>query len=220
VRCAICEHPKRAAIEARLDVALSDPDKLAELATEYELKVGTIKRHPGHPPGGPVAAPARPVRKVAPAAPPAPAPEPSASAVAPPALVVGPPAFVAAERAAAAGPSSPAPHDGKSALEHAREHTSELRRSLIAAAADDKASIQRLLTHAIGVQGRLERAEALKVEAKERAQALRVKAILKSPEWKEVERRIVDALRPFGPDALRAVARAQDTQEEPLSKAA
>jgi len=211
VRCAICEHPKRAAIEARLDVALSAPDKLAELAAEYDLKVGTIKRHPGHPPGGPVAAPARPVRKVAPAAPVAPAPEPSASAAAPapPALVVRPPAFVASE-GAVAPTSSSTPHDGKSALAHAREHTSELRRSLIAAESGEKASIQRMLTHAIGVQGRLERAEALKVEA-----------ILKSPEWKEVERRIVDALRPFGPDALRAVARVlQDTQEEPLSKAA
>jgi hypothetical protein len=98
--------------------------------------------------------------------------------------------------------------DEMSALEHAREHAQALRRSLDSR--PDDLELRKALTQAIG-----------QLRHAERDEETRMARVLRSPEWKSIEGRIVDAIRPFGPDALRAVARAlQGIKEEPQSKAA
>lgn len=166
-RCTICEHPARAAIEAELDGALASVDSMSALATKYDLTTGHIRRHPGHPPAAPVASP---------------------SGVRRPLAVV------------------PAPNDktsgltkkgDKRALEHAREHVHDLQRALETAVDDDRLELQKALTQAIGMQGRLERADAE-----------RVSRILRSPEWRRVESALLGALKPFGSKVLKAVGEA------------
>lgn len=193
-RCTICEHPKRAAIEAELDGALADVDALAALAEKFSLTTGQIRRHPGHPPG-PSVAPAKAVRpKADVTATASVAPRPRAPALA----AVAPPEDEDDEAA-----------PDKRALQHAREHVLDLREALRNAAVDDKLELQKALTQAIGMQGRLERADAE-----------RIARILKSPEWRRVESTVLAALKPFGPKVLRAVGdalaklEAEDTDTE------
>lgn len=196
-RCAICEHPKRAAIEAELDDALTSVDGMSALASRYALTVGQIKRHPGHPPAEAVQAPqAKPTRKPAAkvkASKPTPAKEPAK-----------PPRKVVAVRPPPVDPEpdeddedDEAPVSGKRALQHAREHVRDLCVALKTADGDDKLELRKAITTAISTQGRLERAEME-----------RVSRILKSPEWKRIETALISALRPFGGKVLRAAGEA------------
>lgn len=181
-RCAICEHPNRAAIEAELEEALTSADGMASLAERFELTIGQIKRHPGHAPAEPSAPRPKPVTPASSTT--KPLPRKAAARPVPPSQEP--------EEEAAAEPRT------RRALEHAREHVEELQKALQATVDDDeRLELRKALTTAIGTQGRLERADQE-----------RVLRILKSPEWKRVEGALIAALKPFGANVLRSAGEA------------
>lgn len=207
-RCAICEHPSRAAVEAELDAAFASADGLSALADKYALKLGALRRHRSHITADSAATTAPP-----PAAPPV---KPTVTA---PPLVVGTPAYVAAVSApvtAAAGEEEPPPESGERELQLrpgvardlARQQITRLQALHRQAVESDQPlplrldiekTMARAITGLARLNGELGPAD--------------VTRILASPDWAEIRGEMVATLKPW-PDALEALGKALQQLEQ------